>query len=102
MSEFTEYNWKIALGKVYRRSIIDPEYRSLCQSDPYAAVAQVSDIELPPGVNLRFFDKRSEFVYAFLLPPTKSGADSETTIDELIDWNTLCTDFTVTVTHPDT
>ena len=102
MSAFTEYNWKIALNKVFRRSMSDPEYRSLCLADPYAAVAQVSDIELPPSANLRFYDKRAEYVYAFLLPPTKSGDDSETTADELVEWNTLCTDFTVTVTHPDT
>ena len=102
MSEFNEYNWKIALTKVYVRSTTDPEYRSLCLSDPYAAVAQVSDIKLPAGINLRFYDKRSDFVYAFLLPPVPLGTEGVTPMQELVEWSTLCTDFTTTLTHPDT
>ena len=102
MSEFNEYNWKIALTKVYLRSIQDPEYRNLCLSDPYAAVAQVSDIELPPGQNLQFFGSRSDYVYAFLLPPVPGGQQGLEQMQNLIDWSTLCTDFTTTVTHPDT
>ena len=102
MSEFNEYNWKIALTKVYLRSVQDPEYRNLCLSDPYAAIAQVSDIELPPDANLQFFGKRSDYVYAYLLPPVPVGREEVNMMQEMIDWSTLCTDFTTTMTHPDT
>lgn len=101
MSEFNEYNWKIALTKVYYRSITDPAFRNLCLSDPRAAIAQVSDIELPEA-NLQFFDKRSDFTYAFLLPPVPTGQTGEDSVQDIIDWSTLCTDYTTTVTHPDT
>ncbi len=102
MSEFNEYNWKMALTKVYSRSIIDSEYRALCLSDPRAAVAQVSNIELPADAKLKFFDKRSDFVYAFLLPPVPAGQAEAEPMQRLIEWSTLCTDYTTTITNPNT
>ena len=101
MSEFNEYNWKAALISVFEKSIQDADYRNLCLADPVAAIAQVSDIELPPEAktNLRFFGSRADFIYAFLLPPVPDPqAQSGEQVREMIQWSTICTDFTTTLT----
>ena len=95
MSEFNEKNWAEAQSKLYERAIVDPAFRSLCLTDPVAAVREVSDIELPTELNLQFFDNRKDFIYAFLLPPA-AGADVsvEDSRDQLIRWATFCTEYT--------
>lgn len=94
MSEFNERNWLDALSRLYERATTNSEFRSLCLADPVAAVAQVSDIELPPSLKLRFFDNRQDFLYAFLLPPATTNLSAEDQKDQLIRWATFCTEYT--------
>lgn len=99
MSEFNEYNWKIALTDLYQKSVQDPAFRALCLTDPLAAIKQVSDIEVPAGIKVQFFDNRADYIYTFLLPPVADpqnpgGASAQ----EMIRWATLCTDITTTLT----
>ena len=92
MSEFNSYNWQEALISVFERAVRDPDYRSLCVSDPVAAVKEVSDIELPPDFKVTFVDTREEYVYSYLLPPpgpTNITRDDET--NQLLRWSVLCT-----------
>lgn len=101
MSDFTELNWKNALTDLYQKSIEDADFRDLCLSDPRAAIAEVSDIEVPPELKLQFVDDRAEFVYFFLLPPVPAAsAPSEQKVRDMIRWATICTDPTTTFTGP--
>jgi hypothetical protein len=93
MSDFTLENWQDALSKVYTRSTSDDTYRQLCLTDPRAAVAQVSDIELPTDFNFTFFDTKESYTYSFLLPPALSAAvPSEEQVRRLVEWKVFCTD----------
>lgn len=100
MSEFNEATWKAALIKVYERSLQDLDYRALCVSDPMAALAEVSDIELPPNTKIQFFAERADYIYTFLLPPLPDKQGDATTQAQLIQWATICTDMTTTATWP--
>lgn len=101
MSAFTELNWKIVLADIYSKSTHDLAFRALCLADPLAAIKQISDIDVPAGLKLQFFDNRVDYLYTFLLPPV---ADPQNTGDasaqQLIRWSTLCTDLTTTLTDP--
>ena len=97
MSEFTIANWKDALFKVYVRSTRDPQYRLLCVADPIAAIKEVSDIELPPGLKVHYFEYADEYDYTFLLPPAvKTDAVGQTEVEKLVAWEVYCTDMTGT------
>ena len=101
MADVSEYKWKMALTSLFQKSVQDPAFRSLCLSDPVAAIAQVSDIEVPPTIKLQFFDKREDYVHAFLLPPVSgSQTQSADPMQDMIQWATLCTDITTTFTEP--
>ena len=96
-----EYKWKMALISLYQKSVQDPTFRSLCLSDPVAAIAQVSDIEVPASIKLQFFDKREDYVHTFLLPPVSDArSESADPTQAMIQWATLCTDVTTTFTEP--
>ena len=95
MSEFNELNWKQALVSVYERAMTDPIFRQLCLTNAISAIQEVSDIELPAGLNVQFYNSPAEYVYTFLLPPPQA-ADATTNANQLITWATLCTDPTVT------
>ena len=95
MSALTERNWTSTLARVYEKSLQDPEYRSLCVSDPLAAIKAVSDIEIPPEVKIRFYDNPEDYVYTFLLPkPLPAGATPEDVSKSLLQWATDCTNLT--------
>ena len=95
MSEFNELNWKNALVSVYERAMTDTVFRQLCLTNAISAILEVSDIELPAGLNVQFFDTRQDYLYTFLLPPAQS-ANASTNANQLITWATLCTDPTTT------
>ena len=93
MTPFTEPNWLETLVSVYSLARTDANYRALCLSSPLAAIAQVSDIEMPPGLKVQFFDTRGDVVYPFLLPPVAptDPTDTADTASALVRWATLCT-----------
>ena len=92
MSEFNSYNWLEALISVFERATRDPDYRSLCVSDPAAAVKEVSDIELPPDFRVAFIDSREQYFYSYLLPPPGlTGTTRDDEIKQLLRWSVLCT-----------
>ena len=93
MSELNEHNWKEALISLNERSLIDPDYRNLCLTDPIAAIKEVSDIELPPNANIQFFDSAEKYLYTYLLPPVVPG-DGQT--DAVMRWALLCTNVPTT------
>ena len=101
MSDFTELNWKNALTALYQKSVEDAAFRNLCLTDPFAAIKEVSDIEIPDGLKIQFIENRNEYVYPFLLPPVpREGAEGSEQVQEMIRWATLCTDITTTFTGP--
>lgn len=93
MSEFTPSNWQDALSNLYTRASEDSVFRALCLTDPKAAVAQVSDIELPDWFKFDFAEKHHDLTYSYFLPPALGAASpSADTVKKLIDWNVYCTD----------
>ena len=98
MSEPTDINWKKTLVDVYERAARDPEYRTLCQNDPMAAIKEVSDIELPPGSQVVFATSREQYVHSYMLPDLINTDDSQDNIvDSLVKWATFCTGVPTTL-----
>ena len=92
MTPFTVRNWKNTLIKVYEKAQLDPTYRALCIANPMAAVAEVSDIELPPDFRFAFFVDPKTMLYTFLLPPARAAdASNGDVADQLISWSVNCT-----------
>lgn len=95
MSEFNLANWRDAISKVYTRSVSDDGFRQLCFSDPRAAVAAVSDIDLPADLVFNFVATHQEITYSFLLPPALgAAAPPANQVKQIIDWTVYCTDPT--------
>lgn len=91
MSEFNETNWRDAISRVFARAVTDDQYRQLCLSDAKAAVAQVSDIDLPTGFKVEFVARHEDLSYSLVLPPALGGAaPTPAQIKQLIDWNVFC------------
>ena len=101
MSEFNELNWREALASVYSRAITDTDFRSLCLSNPIAAIQEVSEIELPSFLKVQFFENRQDFVYSFLLPPAQAPGTA-VDFNQLVRWAALCTDPTTSEAPPGT
>lgn len=86
MRDFTHDNWQATLTLVYERAAFDPVYRELCLTDPYAAVREVSDIDLPPHFEFEFVGRRKDIFYSLLLPPFVGEKDALTTEKEIVAW----------------
>ena len=99
MSEFNHLNWKEALASVYARAAIDATFRSLCSSDPIAAIEEVSDIELPSFLEVQLFENRKDFIYSFLLPPAQATG-TPVDVNHLVRWAALCSDPTTSEGPP--
>ena len=97
MSEWNERNWLNTLVNVFDKAEHDPDYRRLCLTDPRAAIAEVSDIEVPPDANISFVENKQDLIYTYLLPPAVQPAETrEDSTRKLIQWATTCTIFPTT------
>lgn len=98
MSEPTQENWLETLVKVYERSTYDQVYRTLCQTDPLAAIKEVSDIELPQGAKVVFVTNNADYVHSYKLPDlVGENAASQDVVNQMVRWATLCTVVPTTV-----
>ncbi|HVY69658.1 MAG TPA: hypothetical protein VHH73_06990 [Verrucomicrobiae bacterium] len=59
--------WQETLHKIYRLAAVDQAFRQRCLKDAIGVVREVSGMEVPPGLHLRFVEKIEENV--FVLPP---------------------------------
>ena len=96
MSEFTFENWLQALVNLKEKAAVDSTYRSLCISNPVAAIRAVSDIDIPDDLKVQFFGDPKEYLYTYLLPPLLDERSGDAVANALIGWETRCTIFPTT------
>jgi hypothetical protein len=101
MREFTLRHWQDTLARVFAKAAIEPGYRETCLHHPRAAVAEVSDIDLPAYFKFDFVDDRAKITYCFALPPLQRGV-SEGTAREVEGVLAEVTDFLMRCTEPTT
>ena len=97
MTTFTLLHWQDALSKVFARAVIDPEYRQTCLHHPRTAVAEVSDIDLPPYFKFEFVEVKEEITYSYTLPPLQPelhDASVKRVIESIIEFFLHCTEPT--------
>ena len=56
----TEEELKRALRKIFKLSQTDPEFRSLCLSNPNEAIHRITGKAVPGGVKIQFLDSAGE------------------------------------------
>jgi len=56
----TEEELKRALRKIFKLSQTDPEFRSLCLSNPNEAIHRITGKAVPGGVKIQFLDSTGE------------------------------------------
>lgn len=52
----TEEELKRAVQKIFKLSQTDPEFRTLCLSDPDEAIRRITGKAVPDGTRIRFLD----------------------------------------------
>lgn len=70
MDLWTQEEVDRALMLVRKRSVLDMKFRSLCLSDPAAAIKSVSGKNLPKDLKLRFVENEGAHL-TFVLPDSK-------------------------------
>jgi hypothetical protein len=56
----TEEELKRAVQKIFRLSQTDPEFRTLCLSDPNEAIRRITGKAVAPGVEIQFLDSAAD------------------------------------------
>lgn len=80
MSQWSYDDIKSAMEKVMEKSAADADFRSLCLSNPNAALKQVAQKEIPDGFNVKFIENQAS---ATLVLPEFKGADGELSDSDL-------------------
>ncbi len=88
MREWTKETSERVLQDVANKSAVDPEFRKLCLSDPKAAIAEVSDIQLPPNFKVRFVEPEGANV-TMVLPDAVSEVEFSEADLELVSGGQL-------------
>ena len=101
MREFTLRNWQDTLARVFAKAAVEPRYRETCLLYPRAAVAEVSEIELPEYFKFGFVDEKAEISYSYALPPMQLGL-REGTAGEVERVLSEVTGFLLRCTQPTT
>lgn len=52
----TQDELKRAVQEIFKLSQTDPEFRTLCLSDPHEALRQVTGKAVPPGIRIQFLE----------------------------------------------
>jgi hypothetical protein len=74
MSTWTQAEVERTLEEIKKRSITDPEFRSLALSDPLGALGKVNPKPLPEGYQVQFIDNSGP-VKSFTLPDPVSAVE---------------------------
>ena len=56
----TEEELKRAVQKIFKLSQMDPEFRTLCLSNPNEAIHRITGKAVPVGVKIQFLDAASD------------------------------------------
>ena len=81
MNETPSEQWNEALKAVLKKATSDADFRTRCQSDPAAAIKEVTGLEISPEASVRFADGMKEVVIA----PPPAGAKAGKLTDEQLE-----------------
>lgn len=76
-NEWTNERWEAAIRTVFRRALLDPEFRELARNEPRRAFQNANGIEPPAGARFRFVEALDEHVYVLPNVTVPEGTLSE-------------------------
>jgi hypothetical protein len=82
--EWTADQWEEAVRGVFRRALLDPDFRQLALKDPRGAFAQANGIPAPENVNFRFVESLDEHVLVLPKVVLPQGNLSEIDISRIL------------------
>lgn len=74
-----QQQWEQALEQVYRKALVDSDFRQQCLADGNLALQQVGGVAVHPDIRIRFVDAVQEIV--FVVPRVEKQQDAEEWVD---------------------
>ncbi len=74
---------------IKKKSSEDEAYRQLCLDNPHEAIKQVSDMEVPEGVNINIIENKPGVAHTIILPP-EQGALKDEELDQISGGSDKC------------
>ena len=68
----------LRLARALTRSAVDAEFRRRLLTEPHAAVAEATGVELPPGFRIRFIEQPHDVDALIVLPREIEGSPADT------------------------